>query len=139
MANESYPIIETIPQTDLNGLRYHLGNVSKMEDNDDIYVVFNENFLVVFYILRAVAENVQISVFNIDNEPKLLYKINKGINFVTDKLIIHKDHVIIAPSWPVLADAVIMVLSIKDQMTIVGKFMFEDQAKKNAINQVNFL
>ena len=71
-----------------------------------------------------------------ENEPKFLYSVDKGTNYVTDKVFVHKGHVVIVPSWPLTAGAVIMTLSIEKEMEVVGKFLFENEEKKRNIDQV---
>ena len=74
-----------------------------------------------------------------ENEPKFLYSVDKGTNYVTDKVFVHKGHVVIVPSWPLTAGAVIMTLSIEKEMEVVGKFLFENEEKKRNIDQVRCL
>ena len=65
-----------------------------------------------------------------------MYQINKGKDYLTEKFAVHKGHVVIVPSWPMIAQAVIMTLSIENGMNVVGKFLFETASKQDSINQV---
>ena len=94
------------------------------------------HFSVIFHFFRGNAENAHIWVYDIRSSPKFLYLTYKGTEYVTDKVFVHKGHVVIVPSWPLAAGAVIMTLSIENQMDVVEKFIFEDRAKKDSIDQV---
>ena len=61
------------------------------------------------------------------------------INEFDYKVFVHKGHVVIVPSWPLTAGAVIMTLSIEKEMEVVGKFLFENEEKKRKIDQVQLL
>jgi hypothetical protein len=65
-----------------------------------------------------------------------MYQINKGKDYVTDKFAVHKGHVVIVPSWPMTAQAIVMTLSIQNGMNVVGKFLFQTASKQDAIDQV---
>jgi hypothetical protein len=92
--------------------------------------------LVIFHFFRASTERAKIWVFDIRNEPRFMYVAHKGTEYVTDKVFVHKGHVVIVPSWPLTAGAVVMTLSIENEMNVVGKFLFENRAKKEHIDQV---
>jgi hypothetical protein len=62
----------------------------------DIYVFLPK---VIFHTFRSHAESSKIWVFDIENEPNLLYIVEKGSDYVTDKIFVHKGHVVTVPSW----------------------------------------
>jgi len=62
----------------------------------DIYVFLPK---VIFHIFRSQGESSKIWVFDIENEPKFLYMEAKGSDYVTDKIFVHKGHVVTVPSW----------------------------------------
>ena len=43
---------------------------------------------------------------------------------------------ILVPSWPLNAHAVVMTLSIENQMAEVGKFLFDDEEDRFAIDEL---
>ncbi len=45
------------------------------------------------------------------------------------------DHVAIVPSWPLEAKAIVMTLDINNDMAEVGKFIFEDRDRQNALDE----
>lgn len=76
-------------------------------------------------------------MYDILDEPKYLYNCLKGVELSTLTVIVHKEHVVISPADPNLADAIVMTLSIKDKLEIVGRFNFDDnEAKRDAVHQV---
>lgn len=60
---------------------------------------------------------------------------DKGVECITDKVSVVQDHVVIVPSWPLEAHAMIMTLSINDKMTEVGKFIFPDQERQSSLDE----
>ena len=68
-----------------------------------------------------------------------MYQINKGKDYVTDKFAVHKGHVVIVPSWPMTAQAIVMTLSIQNGMNVVGKFLYEAASKQDAIDEVTLV
>ena len=85
---------------------------------------------------RTQGEVAKAWVYDVENDPKFLYSLDKGTEFVTDKVFVHKEHVVIAPSWPLLANGIVMTLSIKDDLKVSGKFLFNEASKRDAIDQV---
>jgi hypothetical protein len=84
-------------------------------------------------------ESAHVWVYDIRIEPKLMYQTNKGKDYVTDKFAVHKGHVVVVPSWPMTARAVIMTLSIENGMNVVGKFLYEAASKQDAIDEVTLV
>jgi hypothetical protein len=76
-------------------------------------------------------------VYDIQQEPKFMYLKERGLIYVTDKIVVHRDHVVLVPSWPLAAGAMLMTLSIKKKLKVEGKFLFQDRRKKDTNNVVN--
>lgn len=133
-ANNEVPIFKFDAKNDLLDVKKQMGEISKLSSNDDIKIDWDEKHLVIFHFFRNTTEKTRIWVFDIENEPKFLYTVEKGTDYVTDKVFVHKGHVVIVPSWPITASALVMTLSIEDNMNIVGKYIFEAWEKKNQID-----
>ena len=115
-------------------------SISKIGKDDDISVVSDDKFLVVHHVRReSGAEQVAIHVYNIEKEPIFLYKVSRGSECSADKLFIYKEYVVFAPTWSLIAGALIKTLSINEKMSAFGQFTFEDQGKRDLINQVKHL
>ena len=111
------------------------------------YVVFFCEFLKHFHsnkilnidhngIYRSEGESCTIHVWDIEREPRFEYAVEKGIEYITDKVFVHDGHVVIVPSWPLSAQAVVMTLNINDKMAEVGKFLFSEEDTKLAIDEL---
>ena len=70
----------------------------------------------------------------LQDEPKFLYEVNKGIECITDKVSVHGDYVVMVPSWPLEAQAIVMTLDINNKMTESGKYLFPDPSVRNALD-----
>ena len=79
-----------------------------------------------------------IRLWDIEDEPKFLYEVDKGIECITDKISVVKKSVVMVPSWPIAADALVMTLDIDEEnraMKEGGKFRFEDDAKMRTVDE----
>ena len=47
----------------------------------------------------------------------------KGIECITDKVSVHGDYVVMVPSWPLEARAIVMTLDINNKMVESGKYL----------------
>jgi hypothetical protein len=138
LANEKLPLVDI--DQNVSDVYSRMNNLSRFGNEDDIHVVWDQKFLVVYHVKRENEENVQISIYDIQNDPTFLYSVTKSSDFSADKIFICKEHIVFAPLWPERAEALLTTLSINENMTIVGKFMFQNQEKRLLINEVkNFL
>ena len=123
------------PDLDLNEVKKDMGDFAKLSVNDDLKIDWDDKQLVVFHFFRSEGESCTIRVWDIENEPKFVYAVEKGIECITDKVFVYDGHVVIVPSWPLSARAVVMTLSISDRMSEVGKFLFKDGPTQDAIDE----
>ncbi len=61
---------------------------------------------------------------------------DKGLESITDKVSVVNGHVVIVPSWPLEAHAIVMALDINDNMSEVGKFIFPDQDRQVCLDDL---
>ena len=66
------------------------------------------------------------SSVSFQDEPRFLYEVDKGIECITDKVSVHNGHVVMVPSWPLEAQAIVMTLDISNNMAESGKYLFPD-------------
>ena len=59
---------------------------------------------------------------------------DKGIECITDKVSVHGDYVVMVPSWPLEAQAIVMTLDIHNKMAECGKYLFTDPAVRAALD-----
>ena len=60
---------------------------------------------------------------------------DKGIECITDKVSVHGDYVVMVPSWPLEAQALVMTLDITNKMTETGKYLFPDPTTQAALDE----
>lgn len=133
-ANSNVPVVKLGPELDLNKVKQEMGEFQKLSENDDLKIDWDDRHLVVFHFFRGEGESCMIRLWDISEEPKFLYDVQKGLECITDKVSVINDHVVIVPSWPLEARAVVMTLDIKNQMREVGKFLFESEELQSAID-----
>ena len=63
-----------------------------------------------------------------------MYEVDKGIECITDKVSVHGDYVVMVPSWPLEAQAIVMTLDIHNKMAECGKYLFTDPAVRAALD-----
>ena len=134
-ANTKKPVAKLTPDLDLNDVKKEMGEFAKLGVNDDLKIDWDDKKLVVFHFFRSEGESCTIRVWDIEHEPRFDYAVEKGIECITDKVFVHDGHVVIVPSWPLSARAVVMTLNIEDQMSEVGRFLFKDTETQNAIDE----
>ena len=108
--------------------------------------------LILFHFFRGEGESCTIRVWDIEvsslgqrestlnlsivqDEPKFLYEVDKGIEAITDKVSVHNGHVVMVPSWPLEAHGIVMTLDINKNMTEAGKYLFPDEASRTALDE----
>ena len=133
-ANSEVPVVKLTPDLDLNEVKKDMGEFAKLSVNDDLKIDWDDKMLVVFHFFRSEGESCTIRVWDIEHEPRFVYAVEKGIECITDKVFVHDGHVIIVPSWPLSAKAVVMTLNIENRMSEVGRFLFRDTEIQNAID-----
>lgn len=133
-ANSNVPVVKLGPDLDLNEVKKEMGDFPKLSENDDLKIDWDDKHLVVFHFFRGEGESCIIRLWDISEEPRFLYHVNKGLECITDKVSVINDHVVIVPSWPLEARAVVMTLDIKNEMREVGKFLFEAEELQHAID-----
>lgn len=134
-ANANVPVTKLTPDLDLNQVKIRMGNYPKLSENDDLKIDWDDKYLVVFHFFRGEGESCAIQLWDIAEEPRFQYQVSKGLECITDKVSVVNDHVVIVPSWPLEAQAVIMTLDIKNQMSEVGKFIFQEEEKRAALDE----
>jgi hypothetical protein len=134
-ANSDQPVAKLTPDLDLNEVKKDMGDFAKLSVNDDLKIDWDDKQLVVFHFFRSEGESCTIRVWDIENEPRFVYAVEKGIECITDKVFVYDGHVVIVPSWPLSARAVVMTLSISNRMSEVGKFLFKDGPTQDAIDE----
>jgi len=135
-ANTRKPVVKLTPDLDLNEVKQEMGEFAKLSVNDDLKIDWDDKKLVVFHFFRNEGETCTIQVWDIENEPRYEYAIDKGIDYITDKVFVHDGHIVVVPSWPLSAQAVVMTLSIENQMAEVGRFLFADEEDRFAIDEL---
>lgn len=73
-------------------------------------------------------------VYDIKNDPKFLY--HSAVEFASPMMFVYNEHLLVASSSPLLANGLVMSLSITDNLSAGAKFSLEDAAKLNANDQV---
>ena len=149
-ANTQVPVTRLKPDLDLNSeVKQRMMNYPKLSVNDDLKIDWDDHHLVVFHFFRGDGESCTIRVWDIENEPKFLFAVEKGIECITDKVFVVNRHVVIVPSWPLAADAIGMTLAIDEpgsvtedgtlieggQMPEVGKFRFCSNERMATIDE----
>ena len=134
-ANTDVPVVKLTPDLDLNEVKKDMGDFAKLSVNDDLKIDWDDKQLVVFHFFRSEGESCTIRVWDIGDEPRFRYAVEKGIECITDKVFVYDGHVVIVPSWPLSARAVVMTLSIENQMSERGKFLFKDGPTQDAIDE----
>ena len=136
-ANYDRPVAKLTPDLDLNSVKMKMGDLPKLSVNDDLKIDWDDKYLVVFHFMRSEGESCTIRVWDIENEPRLLYGVEKGFECITDKVYVTKKSVVIVPSWPLEADALVMTLGIDENnrtMDTLGRFRFPDDKAMRAID-----
>ena len=85
--------------------------------------------------MRKESESCTIRLWDIEDEPKFMYEVDKGIESITDKVSVHGDYVVMVPSWPLEAKAIVMTLDINDKMNECGKYLFSDPNESCALDE----
>lgn len=60
-----------------------------------------------------------ITIFQ--DDPRFLYEVDKGIECITDEVSVNNGHVVMVPSWPLEAQAIVMTRDINNNMAKSGK------------------
>merc|ERR1712042_180142 len=97
---------------------------------------WDDKHLVLFHFFRGDSESCIIRVWDIENEPKYLYEVDKGTECITDKVSIHGGYVVIVPSWPLEAEALVMTLDINNNMQEKGKYLFPDAEARTSLDML---
>ncbi len=135
-ANSSVPVMKLTPELDLNDVKKKMGDYPKLSENDDLKIDWDEKHLVVFHFFRGEGESCTILVWDISEEPKFLYSVDRGLESITDKVSVVNGHVVIVPSWPLEARAIVMALDIRNEMREVGKFIFPEQERQMCLDDM---
>lgn len=133
-SNSNCPVTELMPGLDMNTVKQRLGQFPKLLHNDDLKIDWDDKHLVLFHFFRGQSESCTIRIWDIEDEPKFLYEVNKGIECITDKVSVSSGHVVIVPSWPLEARAIVMTLDINNKMEEAGKYLFSDEASQTALD-----
>jgi len=133
-SNSECPVAELSPALDMNKVKHNLGEFPKLSVNDDLKIDWDDKHLVLFHFFRGEGESCTIRLWDIEDEPKFLYEVDKGIECITDKVSVHNGHVVMVPSWPLEAQAIVMTLDINNNMSESGKYLFSDSASQTALD-----
>ena len=134
-ANTNTPVVKLNPDLDMNHVKAQMGNFPKLSDNDDLKYDWDDKHLVVFHFFRGETESCTIRLWDISEVPQFKYAVERGLECITDKVAVVNNHVAIVPSWPLEANAIVMTLNIEDNMSEVGKFIFDQQHRREAIDE----
>jgi len=134
-SNSDCPVTELTPGLDMNTVKQRLGEFPKLSVNDDLKIDWDDKHLVLFHFFRGEGESCTIRVWDISDEPKFLYQVDKGIECITDKISVHDGHVVMVPSWPLEAHGIVMTLNIRNNMAETGKYLFPDEASKTQLDE----
>jgi len=134
-SNSRCPVTELTPSLDMNKVKQRLGEFPKLSVNDDLKIDWDDKHLILFHFFRGEGESCTIRVWDIEDEPKFLYEVDKGIEAITDKVSVHNGHVVMVPSWPLEAHGIVMTLDINKNMTEAGKYLFPDEASRTALDE----
>ena len=134
-SNSECPVVELKPGLDMNRVKQDLGDFPKLSTADDLKIDWDEKHLVLFHFFRREVESCTIRLWDIEDEPKFIYEVDKGIECITDKVSVHGDYVVMVPSWPLKAEAIVMTLDIKNKMKEVGKFLFSKPSVQEALDE----
>ena len=129
-SNSECPVTELSPSLDMNRVKQRLADFPKLSVNDDLKIDWDEKHLVLFHFFRGEGESCTIRLWDIEDEPRFLYQVDKGIECITDKVSVHNGHVVMVPSWPLEAQAMVMTLDINNQMAETGKYLFSDNSSQ---------
>jgi len=133
-SNSTCPVTELNPALDMNSVKQRLADFPKLSVNDDLKIDWDEKHLVLFHFFRGEGESCTIRLWDIEDEPRFLYQVDKGIECITDKVSVHNGHVVMVPSWPLEAQAMVMTLDINNHMAETGKYLFSEQASQTALD-----
>ena len=158
-SNSECPVVELSPGLDMNRVKQDLGDFPKLSTNDDLKIDWDDKHLVLFHFFRGEGESCTIRLWDIEvgknrqirnllhehhndsysvkylqDEPKFVYEVDKGIECITDKVSVHGDYVVMVPSWPLEAQAIVMTLDIHNKMAECGKYLFTDPAVRAALD-----
>ena len=134
-ANTNTPVVKLNPDLDMNHVKAEMGTFPKLSDNDDLKYDWDDKHLVVFHFFRGETESCTIRLWDISEVPEFKYAVERGLECITDKVAVVNNHVAIVPSWPLEAEAIVMTLNIEDNMKEVGKFIFNEQRRRDAIDE----
>ena len=132
-SNSECPVTELSPGLDMNKVKQRLADFPKLSVNDDLKIDWDEKHLVLFHFFRGEGESCTIRLWDIEDEPRFLYQVDKGIECITDKVSVHNGHVVMVPSWPLEAQAMVMTLDINNKMAETGKYLFSDNTSQVTI------
>ena len=163
-SNSECSVVELSPTLDMNKVKQDLGEFPKLSVNEDLKIDWDDKHLVLFQFFWGEGESFTIRLWDIEDEPKFLYEVDKGIECITDKVglsdqrlspegyivsrnnylfsiftltlkvSVHNGHVVMVPSWPLEAQAIVMTLDINNQMGESGKFLFKEAAQQTALD-----
>ena len=94
-ANTRKPVVKLTPDLDLNEVKQEMGDFPKLSVNDDLKIDWDDKKLVVFHFFRNEGENCTIRVWDIENEPRFEYFIDKGTEYITDKVFVYDGHIVV--------------------------------------------
>jgi len=133
-SNSNCPVAELGPNLDMYQIKQRQGEFPRLSHNDDLKIDWDEKYLVLFHFFRGDTESCTIRLWDIEDEPKYLYETDKGIECITDKVSVHAGYVVIVPSWPLEAGAIVMTLDIDQRMKEKGKFLFPEESSQQALD-----
>ena len=74
-------------------------------------------------------------IFSTKDEPVFKYEVEKGIECITDKVSVYGDYVVMVPSWPLEAQAIVMTLDINNKMAEAGKYLLADPVSQSSLDE----
>ncbi len=133
-ANTNLPVATYTPDVDLNHVRAQLGDFPKMLESDDIKYAFSDKYMVAFHHVRNHGTTTLIHLWDISGEPTFIYRVDMNHCRVTENIAIFNDHVVITPSLPLNANALIMTLDMGNYMARAGSYIFPLYNRQNSLD-----
>jgi hypothetical protein len=134
-ANSRQPVVKLTPDLDMNRVKTNMGEYPGLTENDDLKIDWDEKHLVVFHFFRGEGESCVIRLWDISDEPRFVYDVDKGIECITDKVSVISNHIVLVPSWPLEARALIMTLDIRGHMKEFGKYIFPSAQRQTSLDE----
>jgi len=134
-SNSECPVAELSPTLDMNKVKQNLGEFPKLTREDTLKIDWDDKHLVLFHSFWEGASCTStIRLWDIEDEPRFLYEVDRGIECISHEVSVHNGHVVMIPMYPLEAEAIVMTLDINNNMTEIGKYLFADSTAQTALD-----